>query len=351
MGPASTAAGQFETGRTAVGLLAEHGFSALVTVRRGDRETVLLFDTGLSPSGLVTNADRLAVDLGSLQGVVLSHGHFDHAGGLGGLAGRLGTRRMPMVVHPHAWTRRRLRTPQSTFDMPTLSRKALDAEGFEVVERSLPSLLVDGSVLITGEVDRTTDSEHGMPAAHQALRGDHWEHDPRVVDDQALVVHLRDRGLVVLTGCGHAGVVNIVRHARRLTGVRQLHALLGGFHLTGPAFEPSSLPRSARSGTSPRGWSPPGTAPAGGRNTPSPRRCPTRGPPAAAAPRIASSRPEPPPDDGEGERRRTARVSHNRGRAGRPLRNGAHPGPWTPAPHGSAAHRRRDPGPPHLDEG
>ncbi|MET9878226.1 MBL fold metallo-hydrolase [Actinacidiphila glaucinigra] len=242
MGPASTTAGQFETGRTAVGLLAEHGFSALVTVRRGDRETVLLFDTGLSPSGLVTNADRLAVDLGALQGVVLSHGHFDHAGGLGGLAARLRARRMPMVVHPQAWTRRRLHTPQSTFDMPTLSRKALDAEGFEVVERSRPSLLVDGSVLITGEVDRTTDFEHGMPAAHQAWRGDHWEHDPQVVDDQALVVHLRDRGLVVLTGCGHAGVVNIVRHARRLTGVEPLHALLGGFHLTGPAFEPVIAP-------------------------------------------------------------------------------------------------------------
>ncbi|MFF7211875.1 MBL fold metallo-hydrolase [Streptomyces sp. NPDC008238] len=238
MGPASTPAGQFETGHTAVGLIAEHGFSALVTVRRGERETVLLFDAGLSPSGLVTNADRLAVDLGSLRGVVLSHGHFDHAGGLAALAGRLGSRRMPMVVHPHAWTRRRLHTPQSTFDMPTLSKKALAAEGFEVVERTLPSLLVDDSVLLTGEVDRTTDFEHGMPAAHQAWRGDHWEHDPQVIDDQALVVHLRGRGLVVLTGCGHAGVVNIVRHARRLTGVPSVHAVLGGFHLTGPAFEP-----------------------------------------------------------------------------------------------------------------
>ncbi|WUD77213.1 MBL fold metallo-hydrolase [Streptomyces sp. NBC_00510] len=213
-GPATTAAGQFETGHTAVGLLVEHGFSALVTVRRDDRETMLLFDAGLSPSGLVTNADRLGIGLGNLQGVVLSNGHFDHAGGLGGLARRLGDARMPMVVHPHAWTRRRLHTPQSTFDMPTLSKRALNAEGFEVVERSQPSLLVDRSVLITGEVDRTTDFEHGMPAAHQAWRGDHWEHDPRVVDDQALVVHLKGRGLVVLTGCGHAGVINVVRHAQ-----------------------------------------------------------------------------------------------------------------------------------------
>ena len=92
-------------------------------------------------------------------------------------------------------------------------------------------------MLITGEVDRTTEFERGMPN-HEAWRGGRWEPDPLIVDEQALVVHVRGRGLVVLTGCGHAGAVNIARHAMRLTGVDRLHALLGGFHLTGPAFEP-----------------------------------------------------------------------------------------------------------------
>lgn len=229
---------QFEDGRTAVGLVAEHGFSALVTVRRGATTTTLLFDTGLSPEAMVTNADRLGVDLGELQGVVLSHGHFDHAGGLAGLARRRGGSRLPMVVHPLAWTRRRIAVPGSEPDeLPTLSPRALDGEGFAVVERRVPSLLVDGCVLITGEVDRTTDFEHGMPPAHQAWSGGAWRHDPLVVDDQALVVHVRGRGLVVVTGCGHAGAVNIVRHALRLTGVETLHALLGGLHLSGPAFD------------------------------------------------------------------------------------------------------------------
>lgn len=144
-----------------------------------------------------------------------------------------------MVVHPEIWTRRRLAVPgREPAAMPTLSRRALDGEGFAVLERRQPSLLVDGCVLITGEVDRTTEFERGMPPAHQAWTGQDWRHDPRVIDDQALVVHVRDRGLVVLTGCGHAGVVNIVRHAQRLTGVPSLHALLGGLHLGGPAFEP-----------------------------------------------------------------------------------------------------------------
>src|SRR5689334_5788629 len=236
---ATTAAPAFDGGRTAVGLVAEHGFGALVTVRRGGKTTTLLFDTGLSPDGMLTNADRLGVDLTAVQGVVLSHGHYDHTGGLAGLARRLGARGLPMVVHPYALTRRRQAVPgKEPWELPTLSRRALDGEGFALVERREPSLLVDGCVLITGEVDRTTEFERGMPPAHQAWDGRAWAHDPLVIDDQALVVHVRGRGLVVLTGCGHAGPVNIVRHAMRLSGVERLHGLIGGLHLSGPAFEP-----------------------------------------------------------------------------------------------------------------
>ena len=230
---------QFEAGATTVGLMAEHGFSALVTVRRGAGETTILFDTGLSPDAMVVNADRLGVDLSAIQAVVLSHGHFDHAGGLAGLAGKRGVRALPMVVHPGIWTRRRLAVPgREPSELPTLSKQALTSEGLEVIERREPSLLVDGCVLITGEVDRTTDFEHGMPPAHQAWTGTSWQPDPLILDDQALVVHVRGQGLMVLTGCAHAGAVNIARHAQRLTGVAELHALVGGLHLGGPAFEP-----------------------------------------------------------------------------------------------------------------
>lgn len=240
-GPRATvAAPQFDGGRTAPGLRAEHGFSALVTVRRGESTTTLLFDTGISPDGMTTNAERLGLDLTSVQGVVLSHGHWDHAGGLAGLGAR---RALPLTVHPLVWTRRRLAVPGTdALELPTLSRRALEAEGFAVVERREPSLLVDGCVLITGEIDRTTEFERGMPPSHQAWDGGVWRHDPLVLDDQALVVHVRGRGLVVLTGCGHGGAVNTVRHALRLTGVDRLCALLGGLHLSGPAFEPVIAP-------------------------------------------------------------------------------------------------------------
>jgi 7,8-dihydropterin-6-yl-methyl-4-(beta-D-ribofuranosyl)aminobenzene 5'-phosphate synthase len=235
----SVPAPQFTSGQTVPGLRAEHGFSALVTARRGDQSTTVLFDTGPSPDGLAVNAGFLELGLGDVQGVVLSHGHFDHAGGFAGLARLRGRSGLPLTVHPAVWTRRRLAPPGGTvFEMPTLSKGALEREGFQVIERRQPSLLAGGSILITGEVDRTTEFERGMPPPHQAWDGHQWQHDAAVVDDQALVVNLRGQGLVVITGCGHAGVVNIVRQALRLTGVDRLAAVIGGFHLSGPAFEP-----------------------------------------------------------------------------------------------------------------
>ena len=247
MGPARRAAmgktppvpaAQFEQGETVPGLLAEHGFSALVTVRRGARTHTVLFDTGISPDGMATNMERLGTDVDGIEAVVLSHGHFDHAGGFLGL-NRLRRRTgLPLTLHPLVWTRRRVAFPGlPVWELPVLRRSSLEAEGFEVIERRQPSVLLDGSVLITGEIDRTTDFEVGMPF-HQAEHAGRWEPDPLILDDQALVVHVRGKGLVVLTGCGHAGAVNIARHAMRLTGVGRLHGLLGGLHLTGPAFEP-----------------------------------------------------------------------------------------------------------------
>ncbi len=92
-------------------------------------------------------------------------------------------------------------------------------------------------MLITGEVPRTTGYEPGFPP-QQAWVGGGWQPDPLVLDDQALIVNVAGRGLVVITGCGHAGVVNIARYAQRLTRGQPLYALLGGFHLSGPVFEP-----------------------------------------------------------------------------------------------------------------
>jgi len=219
-------------------LVAEHGFSVLVTVTRAGREHRFLFDAGTSPDGVAENMRRLDIDPGSIEAIVCSHGHFDHTTGIDGLIRAVGRANLPVLIHPHFWRRRRVVLPgYEPIELPSTSRRALDEAGFDVIEEQQPSFLFDRSVLITGEVPRTTGYEPGFPP-QQAWIGGGWQPDPLVLDDQALIVNVTGRGLVVITGCGHAGVINIARYARRLTGGQPLYALLGGFHLNGPLFEP-----------------------------------------------------------------------------------------------------------------
>jgi 7,8-dihydropterin-6-yl-methyl-4-(beta-D-ribofuranosyl)aminobenzene 5'-phosphate synthase len=230
-----------ESGRAVDAPFAEHGLSFLISVTSGGKRRTLLFDTGSSVDGVVHNLHALGVDLGEIETIVLSHGHFDHTMGLNGLVGRF--QPLPlMVVHPDFWLRRRVALPgREPFELPTASKEKLEAAGFKITEERRPSSLLDGSLLLTGEIERTTEFEHGLPV-HEAFRDGEWQPDPLVYDDQALVAHVRGKGLVVITGCGHAGVINTLRYARKLTGIDRVLAVLGGFHLSTPAFEPSIGP-------------------------------------------------------------------------------------------------------------
>jgi len=219
-------------------LVAEPGFSALVRIAKAGRERTLLFDTGVSAGGMVENMRRLAIAPRDVEVIVLSHGHWDHVTGMEGLVKTLGRTRLPVMIHPEFWNRRRLRFPGlDPAELPATSRSALEEMGFAIVEEREPSFLLDGAVLITGEVDRTTAFETGFQG-HEAMRDGRWQADPLILDDQALIISLGDRGLVVLSGCGHAGIVNTVRYARKLTGNDAVAAIVGGFHLSGPMFEP-----------------------------------------------------------------------------------------------------------------
>ena len=232
------AAPLLEPGETVNPLRAEHGFSALVTLSKAESEHRVLFDAGMSPDGLIGNMKRLELSPQDIEAIVLSHGHFDHTTGMDGLVRELGRVNVPVFIHPEFWTQRRVAIPGvDPIELPSTSKSALQGAGFEIIEDQQPSFLLDGSLLVTGEIDRTTEFEQGF-LVHQALRNGDWQPDPLILDDQALVANLKGRGLIVLTGCGHSGIVNILRHITKLTGEQRVHAVIGGFHLTGPLFEP-----------------------------------------------------------------------------------------------------------------
>ena len=218
-------------------LIAEHGFAALVTVRSHTTTESLLFDAGLSKHGLMHNLDVLEACPKDLRAIVLSHGHADHTHGLMGLVDRMGKRKMPLLLHPDAFLERKVVFPDGhELNLPPLDRRILSQDGIEFIEERGPSYLLGNLVLVTGQVHRSTPFEQGFPL-HYARMAGQWEQDPLIHDDQAVVMHVKDKGLVILTGCGHAGAINTIRHAQQLTGIQKVYAVVGGFHLTGALFE------------------------------------------------------------------------------------------------------------------
>jgi 7,8-dihydropterin-6-yl-methyl-4-(beta-D-ribofuranosyl)aminobenzene 5'-phosphate synthase len=220
-------------------LRAEHGYALLLTVVEGGRRQSVLYDAGLGRDTAVYNLDVLEMRAGDLRAIVLSHGHADHHGGLEGIVRRLGRPGLPLVLHPDAWRQRRAVFPTGgEVRLPPPSRADLEAEGIEVVEERGPTLLLDGTVLVSGQTERVTSFERGFPIQEADNGAGVWEPDPWVWDDQSVIVDVRGLGLVVLSSCSHSGAINVVRNARKVTAQTKVHAFVGGLHLSGFLFEP-----------------------------------------------------------------------------------------------------------------
>jgi 7,8-dihydropterin-6-yl-methyl-4-(beta-D-ribofuranosyl)aminobenzene 5'-phosphate synthase len=218
--------------------IAQHGFSVLITASRNGSRGKVLVDTGVSKDGFLRNLDVLEIRPSELQAIVLSHGHADHALGMAGLLERLGAHRLPLVLHPDAYLERKLILPNGDeTHIPPPKPADFRRDNIELIEEVGPSMLVEEMVLVSGEVARVTPFEKGFPI-HWAKRDGKWQPDPLIHDDQCAILNLRGKGLVIVTGCGHAGIVNIILNARRLTGIEKIHAVVGGFHLTGGWFDP-----------------------------------------------------------------------------------------------------------------
>lgn len=219
---------------------AAHGLSCLITVQRGDTRRTLLFDSGPEDDVFQTNVQRLGVDLGAVEAIVLSHGHWDHAGAmlraLHLIGERSGGRPVPYYAHPEMFRSRASRAPDGSFrpmeDVPGIAD--LTALGARVVNTREPQSALDGMAYVSGEIARVTPFERGLPGQHRrTLDGTGWELDELLMDERFVAVNVKGKGLVVFTACSHAGAVNVLTQARASFPDEPLHAVMGGLHLAG----------------------------------------------------------------------------------------------------------------------
>lgn len=154
----------------------------------------------------------------------------------------MGRKKIPLILHPDAYLQRKTVLPTGLeINIPPPNRKALTDHNIELIESIGPSMLFDDTSLVSGEVARTTAFETGFPI-HYAKRKGNWTPDPLINDDQCLIINARNKGLVIITGCGHAGIINTIKNAQKITGIEKIWAVLGGFHLSGRHFEPIIQP-------------------------------------------------------------------------------------------------------------
>ena len=217
-----------ENTATGQGLLAEHGLACWIEY--GSQR--VLFDSG---QGLVLagNAYRLGVPLYDADAIVLSHGHYDHTGGLVGPLGR--NPRGTVFAHPACLAPKTMRTPSGTardVGIPEAARRVMTERTAPWVKTVEPKQVADG-LTVTGPIPRVTDFEDtGGPFF---LDNDCLQPDP-LADDQALFFDTQ-QGTVVLLGCAHAGVINTLLYIRQLTGGRPIHTVMGGMHLVQASTE------------------------------------------------------------------------------------------------------------------
>lgn len=218
---------------------AVHGLSFLVTAHRGDTMHAVLLDAGPESYALERNVARLGVDLGTVEAVVQSHGHWDHCGAmptaLALIRARNGGRDVPCYSHPDMFRPRATKLPnggvRESEGIPSVADLA--GTGAAMVITTEPQAILDDMFYVSGEIPRVTPFEVGLPGqVRRTEDGQGWEPDEEVLDERYLAVRVRDKGLVVLSACSHAGIVNVLTDARATFG-EPLHAVLGGMHLAG----------------------------------------------------------------------------------------------------------------------
>lgn len=214
-------------GFESIRLVSEMGLSFLVRFEVAGKPHAILFDFGLTERALENNLAKLGVELSSVEALVLSHAHEDHYAGLGWAARR--TKRPIYVGNAEAFLERRFVSKERDWSMGALSREALEKEGSKVIEAPAP-VVIAGGALLSGVIPQKTPFEK-VPPFLKVKRGAELAQDS-MSHELAVGFRVKGKGLVVITACAHAGVVNSVEALRAASGEKNVHAVLGGMHLT-----------------------------------------------------------------------------------------------------------------------
>jgi len=206
------------------GLKAKHGLSILVEISKP--EVRIMMDTGQSPRILLSNMELLDVSLEKIDAVLVSHGHYDHTGGLLGILKGL-KRDAPIIAHPDIFNPKFKLSPNLKYIGSSFTPSELRSYGGVLLSARNSVRIADG-VVATGEIERVTPYE--KPQGFWTVDNERFKEDT-MRDDQALVLDLEHRGLVVVSGCAHAGIINTIKYSQKSMGVKHVHAVIGGFHL------------------------------------------------------------------------------------------------------------------------
>lgn len=229
-----------------------HGLSLVVTAHGPDGAArTVLFDGGPVDYAVERNGTRLGVDFGAIEAVVLSHGHWDHAGGipqaLAMIRAANGNRAVPLHLHPGMFGEIGSRQPDGGVlpAAPIPPPHDWSVMGAEPVLATTPYTIAGDLVWISGEIPRRTAYETGLPnQVKRAGPEEEWRPDGLLMDERALALRIRGKGLLVLSACSHAGIVNVLHHVRESFPGEPIFAAMGGLHLSGDTE--AAIPETVR---------------------------------------------------------------------------------------------------------
>lgn len=208
---------------------AQHGISLLIDICSGEIHKKILLDVGQGSKPILYNMDILGIEPSSVDALFLSHCHYDHTQGLAKMLDAIG-KKIPIIAHPDIFRDNYIFSPFIR------NIGVTEEDGVEAIKAAGGQLFLTGEafeimpgVLSTGEVERLVDFEKQGIGTYNLIDG-HISGD-RIIDDLSVVVNVKGRGLVIAVGCSHAGIINIINHAKKITGVEKVAAVIGGFHL------------------------------------------------------------------------------------------------------------------------